>query len=88
MNNNTDSVTNYTFTATASGTAYVTATFYDDNLDGNAGYIRKNGTQQGNAISDSQTVTGRSFSVASGDVITLTSNSTLTSYANVSVWMV
>ena len=78
----------YTFTATASGTAYVTCTFYDDNNDGNSGYIRKNGVQQGAYIPDSTTVTARSFSVVSGDVITFWSDNYFTSFSNVSVWVV
>jgi len=78
----------YTFTATASGTAYVTCTFYDDASDGNGGYIRKNGTQQGAYLSDGTTVTARSFSVASGDVITFWADNYNTSFSNVSVWVV
>jgi hypothetical protein len=78
----------YTFTATACGTAYVTCTYYDDNNDGNSGYIRKNGVQQGAYIPDSTTVTARSFSIASGDVITFWSDNYFTSFENVSVWVV
>ena len=78
----------YAFTATASGTAYVTVTFYDDNLDSNAGNILKNGVSQGGALSDGTTVTARSFAVTAGDVITFYSNSSLTSFSNVSVWVV
>jgi hypothetical protein len=97
MNNNADGLMasgsghtsgTYTFTATASGTAYVTCTFYDDNFDSNGGYIRKNGTTQGASIPDGSTVTARSFSVASGDVITFWSDSYLTSFSNVSLWVV
>jgi titin len=97
MNNNADGLMasgsghtsgTYTFTATASGTAYVTCTFYDDNLDNNDGYIRKNGTAQGGAIPGDTTVTARSFSVVSGDVITFWSDSYLTSFSNVSVYAV
>jgi hypothetical protein len=78
----------YTFTATASGTAYVSCTYYDDVNDNNSGYIRKNGVQQGAYITDSTTVTARSFSVVSGDVITFWSDNYGTSFANVSVWVV
>jgi hypothetical protein len=78
----------YAFTATASGTAYVTVTFYDDNNDGNGGAILKNGAGQGASLSDGQTATARSFSVASGDVITFYSGSSITSFAAVSVWVV
>lgn len=78
----------YTFTATASGTAYVTCTYYDDANGGNSGYIRKNGVQQGAYIPDSTTVTARSFAIASGDVITFASDNYGTSFANVSVWAV
>jgi hypothetical protein len=78
----------YAFTANASGTAYVTVTFYDDNNDGNAGSILKNGVGQGASLSDGQTATARSFAVASGDVITFYSNSSITSFANVSVYAI
>ena len=78
----------YAFTATASGTAYVTVTFYDDNNDGNNGSILKNGAGQGAGLSDGQTVTARSFAVASGDVIAFYSSSSITSFAAVSVWVV
>jgi hypothetical protein len=93
MNNNADGIMQgfgglYTFTATASGTAYVTCTFYDDINNQNSGSIRKNGTTQGSYIGDGATATARSFTVASGDVITFWGESTLTSFANVSVWVV
>jgi hypothetical protein len=78
----------YAFTATASGTAYVTFTFYDDDNDGWAGAVLKNGSGQGNSLSDGQTATARSFAVASGDVITFYAGNTNTSFANVSVWVV
>jgi hypothetical protein len=74
----------YTFTATANGTAYVTLTYYDDQLDNNAAYIKKNNILQGAAI-DGGTAT-RSFSVATGDVITISSDNFLTSFENVSVY--
>jgi len=97
MNNNADGLMasgggltsgTYTFTTTASGTAYVTCTFYDDRNDGNSGYIRKNGTAQGAYIPTDTTVTARSFSVASGDVITFWADNYITSFSNVSVWVV
>jgi hypothetical protein len=93
MNNNADGLMasgggTYTFTATASGTAYVTCTFYDDNNDNNNGYIRKNGVQQGASYEDGTTVTARSFAIASGDVITFWADNYFTSYSNVSVWVV
>jgi hypothetical protein len=90
MNNNADGLMSgaYTFTATASGTAYVTCTFYDDANDNNSGFIRKNGVQQGAYISDGATVTARSFAIAAGDVITFLADNYITSYSNVSVWAV
>jgi hypothetical protein len=88
LNNAANNLTTYTFTAVASGTAYVTVTFFDDNNDGNSGYIMKNGVAQGGYISDGVTVTARSFSILSGDTITFTSNSTLTSFSNVSVYAI
>jgi hypothetical protein len=78
----------YTWTASASGTVYVTFTFYDDNLDGATGWPRKNGTKQGTDVGDGQTLTARAISVVSGDVITLFSDSILASFSNVSVWAV
>jgi hypothetical protein len=78
----------YTFTANASGTAYVTCTFYDDGLNNAAGIIRKNGVQQGAIVGDGTTTTARAISIVSGDVITLWSDYYSTSYANVSVWAV
>lgn len=91
LNNNADGLAStggaYTFTATASGTAYVTATFYDDNNNGNAGYIRKNTVTQGDGFDDGVTVT-RSFSVVSDDVITFSADDPGTSFSNVSVWVV
>lgn len=78
----------YAFTATASGTAYVTFTFYDDDNDGWTGAVLKNGAGQGNSLSDGQTVTARSFAVSAGDVITFYAGNTNTSFANVSVWVV
>jgi len=78
----------YAFTATASGTAYVTVTFFDDANDGYAGSILKNGAGQGGSLSDGTTVTARSFAVAAGDVITFYSANTNNSFSNVSVWVV
>ena len=78
----------YTFTAIASGTAYVTCSFFDDGNSGAAGYIRKNGVQQGAYIADGATVTARAITVATGDVITFWSDNYVTSYSNVSVWAV
>jgi len=78
----------YTFTATASGTAYVTCTFYDDGGNGAVGFIRKNGAQQGAYIADGATVTARAITVASGDVITFNSDYYISSFSNVSVWVV
>jgi len=81
----------YTFTVTASGTAYVTCTFYDDDLNNAVGFIRKNGTQQGAYIADpgsGGTVTARSIAVVSGDVIAFNSDYYTTSFSNVSVWVV
>ena len=78
----------YAFTATASGTAYATFTFYDDANDGWAGAVLKNGAGQGGSVGDGQTVTARSFAVAAGDVITFYSGNANTSFANVSVWVV
>lgn len=78
----------YAFTAVASGTAYVTVTFYDDDLNSNAANILKNGVSQGGSLSDGQTVTARSIAVSAGDVITFYANSSLTSFSNVSVWAV
>ena len=78
----------YSFTATASGKAYVSCTFYDDNNDNNYGYIKKNGLQQqGTIINDGVTVTTRSFPVVSGDVITFWSDNYNTSFSNVSIWV-
>ena len=88
LNNAADNLTTYTFTATASGTAYVTVTFFDDNNDGNSGFILKNGAGQGSYLSDGTTVTARSFSVSAGDLITFSSDSSITSFSNVSVWAV
>jgi hypothetical protein len=88
LNNAANNLTTYTFTAVASGTAYVTVTFFDDNNDGNSGFILKNGAGQGAYLSDGTTVTARSFSVSSGDLITFSSDSTITSFSNVSVWAV
>jgi hypothetical protein len=76
----------YTFTAIDDGIAYVTATYYDDTLDNNVSFIRKNNILQGGTF-DGGTVT-RSFPVAIGDVITITSDNFLTSFENVSVWAV
>jgi hypothetical protein len=85
----------YAFTAQVSGTAYVTCTFYDEHNEGNIGFIKKNGVHgsdlagvQGSIIFDGTTVEARSFSVISGDVIILTADSYLTSFENVSVWVV
>jgi hypothetical protein len=76
----------YAFTAVASGTAYVTVTFYDDASDSNIGAILKNGAGQGASLSDGQTATARAITVASGDVITFYSNSQNTSFSSVSVY--
>jgi hypothetical protein len=78
----------YTFTATASGTVYITCTFYDDESDSNNAFLQKNSVTQAPTFSDGGTVTARAISVASGDVIRFSSSSTATSYANVSVWAV
>jgi hypothetical protein len=78
----------YTFTATASGTVYITCTFYDDASDSNNAFLQKNSVTQAPTFSDGATVTARAISVASGDVIRFSSSSTATSYANVSVWAV
>jgi hypothetical protein len=78
----------YAFTATASGTAYVTVTFFDDANDGYTASILKNGSGQGSSLSDGTTVTARSFAVAAGDVITFYSGNTNNSFSNVSVWVV
>jgi hypothetical protein len=79
----------YAFTATASGTAYVTVTFYDDDFDGWVGTIKKNGVDQGGvSLSDGQTATAMSFAVSAGDVITFYSGNSNTSFSNVSVWVV
>jgi hypothetical protein len=78
----------YAFTATASGTAYVTFTFYDDDNDGWTGAVLKNGAGQGSSLSDGQSATARSFSVSAGDVITFYSGNANNSFANVSVWVV
>ena len=92
LNNNADGLQvtagNYTWTAVASGTVYVTVTFYDDSNQGAAGYIRKNGTNQGAYIADTATVTARAISVVSGDVITIWSDYTTSSFSNVSVWAI
>jgi hypothetical protein len=77
----------YTFTAIDDGIAYVTATYHDDSLDNNSGYIRKNGVNQGSSL-DGTTTFSRSFSVAAGDVITFWGDNYGTSYENVSVWAV
>jgi hypothetical protein len=79
---------NYTWTAVASGTVYITLTFYDDNNNGASGYTRKNGTAQVSYIADGATITARAISVVSGDVITIWSDYVTTSFANVSVWAV
>jgi hypothetical protein len=76
----------YAFTAVASGTAYVTVTFYDDNSDSNIGEIKKNGSTQGAGLSDGQTATARAITITSGDVITFYSGSSITSFSNVSVY--
>jgi hypothetical protein len=79
----------YAFTAIASGTAYVTFTFFDDDLDGWTGSVLKNGIGfGGNSLSDGQTATARSVSVVTGDVITFYSGSSINSFSNVSVWAV
>jgi len=97
MNNNADGLMasgsgitsgTYTFTAIATGTAYVTCTFYDDGSNGAVGFIRKNGVQQGAYINDNATVTARAISVVAGDVITFASDYFSTSFSNVSVWAV
>jgi len=87
-NDNADGLMqNYTFTSIASGTAYVTVTFHDDNNDNNTASILKNGARQGATLSDGTTATARSFSVVSGDVISFNSDNFFTSFSNVSVWM-
>jgi hypothetical protein len=78
----------YAFTATASGTAYVTVAFFDDANDGYTGSVLKNGSGQGSGLSDGTTVTARSFSVSAGDVITFYSANINNSFSNVSVWVV
>ena len=79
----------YAFTATASGTAYVTVTFHDDDSDGWVGTIKKNGADQGGmSLSDGQTATAMSFAVSAGDVVTFYAGNTNTSFSNVSVWVV
>ena len=93
MNNNADGLQQtsgggYTWTAVASGTAYVTCTFFDDFNNGAAGFIKKNNVQQGAYIPDTATVTARAITVVSGDVIRFDSDYTVTSFSNVSVWVV
>lgn len=92
LNNNADGLQNtagnYTWTAVASGTVYITLTFFDDNNNGAAGYTRKNGTAQVSYVADGATITARAISVVSGDVITIWSDYTTSSFSNVSVWAV
>jgi hypothetical protein len=80
----------YYWTATASGTAYVTVTFYDDSGDGEVANLRRKAGNAalGSAISGGQTVTARSFSVSAGNQFWFQVNNGNTSFANVSVWMV
>ena len=92
LNNNADGLQvtagNYTWTAVASGTVYITLTFFDDSNQGAAGYTRKNGTAQVSYVADGATITARAISVVSGDVITIWSDYTTSSFSNVSVWAV
>ena len=92
LNNNADGLQvtagNYTWTAVASGTVYITLTFFDDSNQGAAGYTRKNGTATGAYIADTATITARAISVVSGDVITIWSDYITSSFSNVSVWAV
>ena len=93
LNNNADGLQQtsgggYTWTAVASGTVYITLTFFDDSNQGASGYTRKNGTNTGAYIADTATITARAISVVSGDVITIFSDYTTSSFSNVSVWAV
>jgi hypothetical protein len=65
----TDGLSHYTWTASGSATASVTFNYSDDDGSGFTARIYKNGSQVGANISDG-TVT-RTFSVVSGDAITI-----------------
>jgi hypothetical protein len=79
---------NYSFTATASGTATVSLKFWDDFDNSDQAGIYKNGTVQGGVFGDTggASIT-RTFSVVSGDVITFRIEQTQTSFGNVSVYV-
>lgn len=65
----TDGLSHYSWTASGSATVSMTLSYSDDDEGGYTARIYKNGTQVGANIS-SGTVT-RTFSVASGDVVTV-----------------
>jgi hypothetical protein len=60
----------YSWTATGTATATVSFNFSDDNDEGYFAYVKKNGVTMGSSISGGSAT--RTFSVVSGDVITIT----------------
>jgi len=80
-----DSIGNYRFTASASGTFYWSLVF-DDSGENDGMYVKQNSTTRANYVSGG-TYSG-SFAVSAGDVMTITADNTFYDYfSNASLYM-
>jgi hypothetical protein len=74
----TDGLSRYSWTANGSATVTVTFGFTDNSGDGNCGQVNKNGTRVNNQNCGG--IATRTFSVVSGDVITISADGVFVMY--------
>jgi hypothetical protein len=82
---NADGLSRYSWTANGAATVTVSFTFNDDQSEGYQAYVKKGSSTMGNSISSGSAT--RTFTVVSGDVITITADNAGTGqyFDNVSV---
>jgi titin len=69
---NVDGLSRYSWTANGSATVTVSFTFNDDQSEGYQAYVKKGSSTMGNSIASGSAT--RTFTVVSGDVITITAD--------------